>query len=67
MQDELVKLISTARHNYAGQWYYIGDELSVTKADADDLIAAGFATPAPVELEQPKDKRHYKRRDMEAE
>lgn len=49
MSGQLVKLVTTAPHKYAGRWYVIGDALSVSETEAADLIALRFAVRAPVD------------------
>lgn len=70
-----VRLVAGASQKYGGRRIRIGESFYATAEHAKDLIAIGFASPDAIQddpvpevaTEEPRKKRKYKRRDMEAE
>lgn len=63
-----MKLTALKRHRYAGKMYDAGESYEAKDKDVKVLTAVGFsALSDDPTLEQPKPKRKYRRRDMQAE
>lgn len=72
-------MIATSAYRYADRSLTVGDRFDASVKDADLLRRAGLATDAPTRryetsamepvtsTDEPKAKRHYRRRDLEAE
>jgi hypothetical protein len=73
--SQKVRLVSAARHKYAGRFLRVGDEFDAESLqDAEDLVALNFARVVPVVMTTPEaaavvttPRRSYRRRDMKAE
>lgn len=61
--ERKVRLVSNARHNYAGRAIVPNEVFEATVQDAEDLVALHFAEYA----DEPQAKRTYRRRDLKAE
>jgi hypothetical protein len=59
-----MQMIATRKFTYAGRMLKVDETFTASERDAELLEGFGKARPAEA---QPKSKRRYKRRDMQAE